>query len=189
MISRHSRHRCVNFYTGNGFNNSFNDYSTNVRNSKQCRLIYVTLIFESESMLIFIFDPCIIYNIFILFYIEEEVFLWLNSDEKKLNLLQRLKTTQKNDSVAIEKSLEAKLSSSNNCLGVIINRKGENASLVSRMCNDEKQFLCSLDVFRYKPPVRFARFPCIPPRNASDSFGANKDKREVREEKGKEIGN
>lgn len=123
------------------------------------------------------------------FLINEDVFLWLNSDEKKSNLRQRLKSFQKNESLLpTEKSLEAKLSSSNNCIGVIINRTGENATLVSRNCNDENPFLCSLDVFRYKPPVRLAKFPCVPPRNTSDSVRRNRDKREVREEKGKEIG-
>ena len=126
-----------------------------------------------------------------LFLFVETPFLWLNSDEQKTQLLQKLETIEDNDTFTIEKSIRAILDTNNKCIGITVDQNNKRAKLVSRSCDQKNRFLCSLNKFQYQHPVRITKFPCLQPKasiNASNAVHEFRRKRGVQKENKKQDG-
>ena len=95
------------------------------------------------------------------------------------------------DSFMTEKSIKATMDPNKNCTGILIDKNNKNVNLESRSCGEKNQFLCSLDKFQYRPPVKLTKFPCVNPItsiNTSEAVNERRSKRDNGKKEDEKIG-
>ena len=103
------------------------------------------------------------------FFISDEINLWLNAKAKQSAYLKNFNTIETKSKLAFDTNLSLCLNKPNQCLGIIIRNDGGNqtATLKCSNCEVKKQFVCSRSLREFTPRVPKAKLPCIPSKTRS----------------------
>ena len=99
------------------------------------------------------------------------LFLSLNPGGSPRTLLEKLEAIRSKGLLLIDDDLEAKINTTQDCLGVLI-RKHEvttemTATLTSWDCSRKTSLICSLDSSQFTAPQKPVKFPCLPQSQTS----------------------
>ena len=90
--------------------------------------------------------------------------MWINSGEERLKLVEKLRAIRSDGSFTVEDDLQTRISTTKDCLGLIIRKSKDTltAKLTSWNCNKETSLICALDASQFTLPQKPVKFPCIP---------------------------
>ena len=92
--------------------------------------------------------------------------LWLKSGETTQKRQKTLGAIRSKGSLLIDDNLEARITTTNHCLGIIVRKDMVNtnmtATLSSWNCSDKTPLICSLDSSQFTGPQKPTKFPCVP---------------------------
>ena len=92
--------------------------------------------------------------------------LWLKSGGTTQKRQETLDAIRSKGSLLIDNDLEARITTTNDCLGIIIRKDKMNtnmtATLSSWNCSNKTPLICSLDSSQFTGPQKLTKFPCVP---------------------------
>ena len=95
-----------------------------------------------------------------------KLLLWLNSDEDRTTLVEKLTTLRKNGLFSIDDDVLKRISTTkNDCLGLTVIKDRMNNDMSAKItawdCNTKRALICSLDASSFTVPQKPVKFPCI----------------------------